>query len=276
MAFAFVSRLVDNGAHLKPHWRRILTYQRCFTQLTDPAARGPRTLKLVLANFSAMNADLLRMAFAGQETIQVLGNALDRADLEVLLEQKANVALIASNGSGKESTALPFLEQVMHSVFPVRSVVISEDMEQEDIIAFFYRGARGLVDKARTDFAHLTKCIHCVSAGQVWASSTQLEQLLCSLGEPRTLRVTNPTGEALLSQREEQVLHLLSRGLSNRELARMLNLSEHTIKNHLFRIFDKLGVSNRMEAVLCVISRDEQSATAKPRQNAARLGTGAA
>jgi DNA-binding NarL/FixJ family response regulator len=61
-----------------------------------------------------------------------------------------------------------------------------------------------------------------------------------------------------LSKREEQVLHLLADGLSNRELAHALKLSEHTVKNHLFRIFDKLGVSNRMEAVLYAISQREQ------------------
>ena len=65
-------------------------------------------------------------------------------------------------------------------------------------------------------------------------------------------------GDSLLSKREEQVLHALADGLSNRELAASLNLSEHTVKNHLFRIFDKLGVSNRMEAVLYAISQREQ------------------
>ncbi len=54
------------------------------------------------------------------------------------------------------------------------------------------------------------------------------------------------------------MLHLLADGLSNRDLAKTLKLSEHTVKNHLFRIFDKLGVSNRMEAVLYAISQREQ------------------
>ena len=99
------------------------------------------------------------------------------------------------------------------------------------------------------------KCIRCVGAGQVWASSEQLELLIRSLSHLGSLKVTNVMGDSLLSQREEQVLHLLADGLSNRDLAKALKLSEHTVKNHLFRIFDKLGVSNRMEAVLYAISR---------------------
>ena len=65
-------------------------------------------------------------------------------------------------------------------------------------------------------------------------------------------------GASLLSSREEQVLQLLANGLSNRELASVMKLSEHTVKNHLFRIFDKLGVSNRLEAVLYAMNQRER------------------
>jgi DNA-binding NarL/FixJ family response regulator len=67
------------------------------------------------------------------------------------------------------------------------------------------------------------------------------------------------------------VLQLLADGLSNRELAKTLSLSEHTIKNHLFRIFDKLGVSSRMEAVLYAISQREQRMTLQPSTGATML-----
>ena len=89
-----------------------------------------------------------------------------------------------------------------------------------------------------------------------------MDQLVRSLSSPRTFAVTNVLGDTLLSKREEQVLHFLADGMSNRELATTLKLSEHTVKNHLFRIFDKLGVSNRMEAVLYVISQKEQKRSA--------------
>jgi DNA-binding CsgD family transcriptional regulator len=64
------------------------------------------------------------------------------------------------------------------------------------------------------------------------------------------MTIVNAKGLPILSAREEEVLHLLAKGLSNRDLATALTLSEHTIRNHLFHIFDKLGVSSRMEAVL--------------------------
>src|ERR1700722_19226421 len=64
------------------------------------------------------------------------------------------------------------------------------------------------------------------------------------------LQVGKPEGLRLLTKREKEVVRLLADGLQNREIARKLSLSEHTIKNHLFHIFDKLGVSSRVELVL--------------------------
>ena len=65
-----------------------------------------------------------------------------------------------------------------------------------------------------------------------------------------SLRVVNTQGNTLLTPREEQVVALVAEGLSNRDIAGELALSEHTVKKYLFRIFDKLGISTRVELVL--------------------------
>jgi DNA-binding NarL/FixJ family response regulator len=89
--------------------------------------------------------------------------------------------------------------------------------------------------------------------GQIWASTKQLAHLVSSVSRPKPADATGSHGRPLLTAREQQVLHLLADGLSNYELATVLTVSKHTIKNHLFSIYDKLGVSNRMEAVLCAL-----------------------
>jgi len=66
--------------------------------------------------------------------------------------------------------------------------------------------------------------------------------------------VVNTQGAALLSRREIEVVRCVAEGLSNREIAQRLGLTEHTVKNYLFRIFDKLGVSKRVEVVLYAYS----------------------
>ena len=67
----------------------------------------------------------------------------------------------------------------------------------------------------------------------------------------------NSSGQSLVTPREEQVVALVADGLSNRQVANELGLSEHTIKKYLLQIFDKLGISTRVELVLYAVSHGE-------------------
>ena len=77
-----------------------------------------------------------------------------------------------------------------------------------------------------------------------------------SLSQMPSLHMVNSGGIRLLTPREEKVVALVADGLSNREVAQELRLSQHTIKKYLFRIFDKLGISSRVELVLYALSHD--------------------
>jgi len=88
----------------------------------------------------------------------------------------------------------------------------------------------------------------------VWANSEQLQYLVETVTQVPSLRMVNARGIKLLTPREEQVVALVADGLSNREVARELGLSEHTVKKYLFHIFDKLGISSRVELVLYAVS----------------------
>jgi DNA-binding NarL/FixJ family response regulator len=89
-----------------------------------------------------------------------------------------------------------------------------------------------------------------VHKGEIFATNQQLSYLLDSVCQSPCLRVVSATGEILLTSREEQVVALVTDGLSNRNVASELGLSEHTVKKYLFRIFEKLGISSRVELVL--------------------------
>src|SRR5258706_472495 len=82
------------------------------------------------------------------------------------------------------------------------------------------------------------------------STSMNTQMLVEAVAEPVPMRFCGVTGKALLSARELDVVRCVSEGLSNREIAQRLTLREHTVKNYLFRIFDKLGVSSRVEVVL--------------------------
>jgi DNA-binding NarL/FixJ family response regulator len=100
-----------------------------------------------------------------------------------------------------------------------------------------------------------------VHAGQVWANSAQLTQVLDNFASQPVMRLVDPDGLRLLTKREEDVVQLIQQGLTNREIARELRLSEHTVRNNLFRIFDKLGVSTRVELALYAINGSKRVST---------------
>jgi DNA-binding NarL/FixJ family response regulator len=218
-------------------------------------------INLSLVNISALTCDFLGLVLENQENIRIVGSAATAEELQELLREKSpDVSLVGTKL--RDSSALPFLELIAATRPSVRQIVLSVGMTNEDVSSLLRSGARGLLCESKTNVEMLLKCIRCVSSGQIWADSEQLDALMHSLSMPRFLNVTNVMGDLLLSKREEQVLRLVADGLSNRAIATLLKLSEHTVKNHIFRIFDKLGVSNRMEAVLYAASQRKQRAMA--------------
>jgi DNA-binding NarL/FixJ family response regulator len=135
-----------------------------------------------------------------------------------------------------------------------RVVMLLDIPDRDSVVQAFRAGCHGVFCRARS-VKDLPKCIACVHAGQIWANSQELAYVLGALREPQPLRVVNSTGVPLLTNREMAVVKCVAEGLTNRETAAQLNLSEHTVKNYMFRIFDKLGVSSRVELVLYVASQ---------------------
>ena len=125
-----------------------------------------------------------------------------------------------------------------------------ETDSRELAVQAFRAGARGLFCLADSSLRLLCECIQRVHRGEIFATTEQLNYLLDSVCQGPLLRVVNTNGGYLLTSREEQVVALVSDGLSNRSVASELGLSEHTVKKYLFRIFEKLGISSRVELVL--------------------------
>jgi DNA-binding NarL/FixJ family response regulator len=108
----------------------------------------------------------------------------------------------------------------------------------------------------------LWKCIAAVHQGQVWANSGQLHLLLNTLRNVTPIRAATSPGLNLLASRETEVANLVAIGLPNKEIALRLGITEHTVSNYLFRIYNKLGICSRVELVLYIMKqRDEHRAT---------------
>ena len=166
-----------------------------------------------------------------------------------------DVALISAGSENQADTDGIDLVRKMQASGRVAKMVVQFDQPtRTSILEAFRAGARG-VFCSRQSLESLCDCLWSVHNGRVWASNEHLEYLLQALGEPVPVRLRDAKGGVLLTKREEDVVSLVIEGLTNREIAERLKLSEHTIKNYLFRIFDKLGVSNRSELIIYTLAR---------------------
>jgi DNA-binding NarL/FixJ family response regulator len=141
--------------------------------------------------------------------------------------------------------------------------MLLDSCERDLVIESFRGGARGVFSRDGS-FEALCRCVQVVHQGQVWANTRELDYLMQALAEAVPLRVINAKGANLLTKREVGVVRLIAEGLTNRDISRQLNLSEHTVRNYLFRIFNKLGTSNRVELALYAIGQRQQTHTAIP------------
>jgi DNA-binding NarL/FixJ family response regulator len=130
--------------------------------------------------------------------------------------------------------------------------MLLDENSPELILEAFRNGARGVFCRSES-IRELRKCVERVRDGQIWASNSQLEGIFRALMGIPSIGSTRPEVTTVLSKREEEIACLVASGLSNREVSKKLGLSGHTVKNYLFRIYEKFGFSTRVELAMYML-----------------------
>jgi DNA-binding NarL/FixJ family response regulator len=217
-------------------------------------------VKIVIAEANHMNCQLVESAFRPRrKRVFVIASAVDsNRALTLLKEAQPDVAIISAQLKEGPLEGYRVLRALRALQTRTRAIMLLASRERELVLDAFRCGAHGVIFRDEP-LDTLNKCIHAVHNGQVWASSQHLGYLLDALGRTLPVHLQDPRGRSLLTKREEDVVRLLAEGLTNRDIAAQLGLSEHTVRNYLFRVFDKLGVSTRVELVLyCLQERAER------------------
>jgi DNA-binding NarL/FixJ family response regulator len=225
--------------------------------MAEKSARGRITI--LLAHHNAMSCELLEGAIKRRSRFDVVARAFTSCDVaDAARSCNPSVALITSKLRDGVLAGFVALRQLREIRPNLRAIMLLDSPDPQLVVDAFRAGAKGVFCPSQNQFETLCRCISRVHAGQIWANSAELTYVMEAFATYAPLRIVNADGQKLLSTREEDVVRLVADGLSNRDIAHELTLSEHTVKNYLFRIFDKLGVSSRVELVLFAVSRARQ------------------
>lgn len=221
-------------------------------------ASKTRTRVFVFESTQMASELLARALERSRYGLQVIGTATsaNRSDLTTVAE--ADVAVISSHLDEGPLAGLTLLRRLADENLAIRCVMLLDQSERNLVVESFAAGALGVCDRSQP-YDMLCKCVHSIHLGQVWANSLQLRYVLSALVSLAPRRATDVKGNTLLSKREEEIVSLVAQGLKNREIAETLRVSEHTVKNHLFHIFDKLGISTRAELIIYLVGQKGMS-----------------
>jgi two-component system, NarL family, nitrate/nitrite response regulator NarL len=211
----------------------------------------PTPIRVVLVDDHGIFRAGLEMLFEKQPDLELVGQAEDGESALPMIRQLKPDVLLLDLALPKRS-GMDVLADLHHLESPVKTIILTAAIDRKKTVEAVQLGARGLVLKEATSEL-LFKAIRSVMAGEYWVDrgrvSELAEALYTSVREP----VTAPSQNSFrMTPRERQIVAAVLSGYSNRDIAQKLSISGQTVKNHLTQIYDKVGVSSRLELALCV------------------------
>jgi two-component system nitrate/nitrite response regulator NarL len=218
--------------------------------------RKPQQINIVIADDHPIFRDGLRRLLEAESNLKVIGEACDGAEAVKLARQlKPEILLLdlaMPRHPGLEALREISTGSLQH---PVRVILLTAAAEKNQIVEALQLGARGVVLKDSATQL-LLKAIQTVMAGEYWVGRESVSNLVQYL----RMLVQSSGEEARqkkfgLTPRELEIVSAVVAGYSNKEIAEYFKISEDTVKHHLSNIFDKLGVSTRLELALFAVNQ---------------------
>jgi two-component system, NarL family, nitrate/nitrite response regulator NarL len=187
--------------------------------------------------------------------LKVAACAISKSEFAAALSaQTWDISLVTENLRDGPLTGFQVLNEQRQLSPKARSIMLLKSDDSDLVVDAFRAGAKGVFCGTES-LNFLPKCIRAVHNGHIWANSSQLDRVMEAFSEAAPFRPLTAKGRRLLTKREEEVVRLVVEGYSNREAAGHLGITEHTVSNYLFKVYDKLGISSRVELVLYSLQR---------------------
>jgi two-component system nitrate/nitrite response regulator NarL len=223
-------------------------------------------VRIVIADDHPLVREGLRRLLDLQPGFAVVGEAADGLDaVKVVKDVRPNVLLL--DLAMPLMNGLEVLRELGEIVEGVKTVLLTAGIEREETLQALRLGARGVVLKESATQL-LYKCIRAVMNGEYWVGHGRIDDLLKTMREVERAPLRDAPPASRLTLRELQVIAAVVEGAGNKDIGKTLGLSEQTVKNHLSNIFDKLGVSNRLELALYAVHHRLLAGQARERATA--------
>ncbi len=209
-------------------------------------AKSKKPIRILMADDHAIFRDGLRKLLDAEDDISIVGEAATGTQcIQLLGKLRPDILLLDLRMPDKDGLAV--LEEVNFDSLPTRVIVLTATEDDREVVRAVRMGARGIVLKdSATDL--LIKSIRTVYSGEIWLDKKKTSDVIEAF--KKSAESGPRRDKPLLSDREKEIVGLVAQGFRNREIGEKLFISEQTVKNHLHNIFDKLGVSDRLELAL--------------------------
>jgi DNA-binding NarL/FixJ family response regulator len=212
---------------------------------------APQNVSIFIVDDQTIFRESLSAVLGLQKDFQVVGHVGSVAEAKPLL-MKLGPDILLLDLKLPGASGFDLLRELPEVSSRTKAIVVAGAQVEEEVVQCMRMGARGfLVKQCPTEL--FLKCIRKVHAGEIWLDGRMTEAVLGALSGKQG--ENQPPEKGDLSRRELEVIQLVIQGYKNRDIAGKLFISEKTVKNHLSAIFNKLGVTDRLELTLYVFEK---------------------
>jgi DNA-binding NarL/FixJ family response regulator len=213
-------------------------------------------IRVLAADSTLMCNQLLAAALKRDQHFCVVGTAETSEQVLAALRSPLDIVVVSASMGNRHSSGFHLTRRVRAAHPHVRVIMLLDHPEPDAVVESFRAGASGVFCRDEP-LEVLWSCIQSVYEGKIWANNDELTFVVEALVSSTLPRLTAAGNACLLTPREQKVVSLVAEGLTNRQIADELNLSQHTVKNHLLRMFEKLEVSTRVELVFAALGHHD-------------------
>jgi len=214
--------------------------------LEDESEFPEQAIRIILADSQAIYRVGMRKVFALEDDIRVVAQAETLDNLYAALQRfPTDVVVLEGRLIAGTIDAIP---QFVRRAPEAKLIVQVSETDENNTVELYRRGVRGVVPRSISPDL-LIKCVRKIAAGETWIDNQSVSWVIDAY-RAQAANLTNPRTQPRLSEKELSIITCITRGMRNKEIAYQIGTTEQVIKNYLRKIYDKLGVSDRLELAL--------------------------